>query len=65
MKCHIHDCPDSIYENDLCIFHCPKGDWFEIVEGNKDWTKSQDKIDLKCDDKAYIFFDLPFHHCFA
>lgn len=46
MMCHIHDCPDSIYENNLCIFHCPKEDWFEIVEGNKDWSKSQYKIGL-------------------
>jgi hypothetical protein len=46
MKCHIPDCPDTVYENDLCIFHCPKDDWFDIEDGEKDWSKSQDKIDL-------------------
>ncbi|MFZ2889944.1 hypothetical protein [Sulfuricurvum sp.] len=45
MKCHIPDCPDTVYENDLCIFHCPKDDWFDIVDGKKDWSKSQDKVD--------------------
>lgn len=45
MKCHIPDCLDAVYENDLCIFHCPKDDWFDIVDGKKDWSKSQDKVD--------------------
>ncbi|MFA5215949.1 pentapeptide repeat-containing protein [Sulfuricurvum sp.] len=45
MKCHIPDCPDTVYENDLCIFHCPKDDWFDIKEDNKDWSKSELKVD--------------------
>lgn len=62
MKCHIHDCPDTVYENDLCIFHCQKDDWFDIVDGKKDWSKSQVKIDLfwamlqaKFDSDDYVY----------
>jgi hypothetical protein len=45
MKCHIPDCPDTVYENDLCIFHCPKDDWFDIADDKKDWSKSELKVD--------------------
>lgn len=42
MKCKL--CDLDVYENELCIFHCPKDDWFDIIDGKKDWSKSEGKI---------------------
>lgn len=29
-----------------CILHCEKDDWYKIENGRKDWSKSSDKIEL-------------------
>jgi uncharacterized protein YjbI with pentapeptide repeats len=29
-----------------CILHCEKDDWYEVEENEKDWSKSDDKIEL-------------------
>lgn len=33
----------SKYEN-KCIFHCEKNTWFDLIDGKKDWTKSEENI---------------------
>lgn len=37
------DCEKCTEEN-KCILHCEKDTWFDLIDGKKDWTKSQENI---------------------
>ena len=45
--CSIENCENECFEQeDKCILHCEKNDWFEITDEKKDWSKSEEKIRL-------------------
>ena len=37
------DCEKCTNEN-KCILHCEKDSWFDLIDGKKDWAKSEEKI---------------------
>lgn len=49
-KCNIcnRQFKDDFYDKEQgkCILHCEKDSWYDILNNEKDWTKSEDKIKL-------------------
>lgn len=59
-------------QEDKCILHCEKDDWYEIKDNKKDWSKSTEKIKLFWQEIRNIisesqqgrskFFPIPFNN---
>ncbi|MBW6488739.1 pentapeptide repeat-containing protein [Sulfurimonas sp.] len=45
--CSVENCKNECFEQeDKCILHCEKDNWYEIKDNKKDWSKSTDEIKL-------------------
>lgn len=45
--CSLENCDNTCFEQeDKCILHCEKDDWYEIKDIKKDWSKSTEKVKL-------------------
>ena len=42
--CSENECKREVFENDKCIFHCEKDDWYdENSDGDRDWNRSEEE----------------------
>lgn len=50
-KDHCSECSNEIFEDNKCILHCEKTDWYDNKRVNLFWTKIKDDLN-KLDDRA-------------
>jgi len=56
--CSLENCEYECFEQEnKCILHCEKDDWYEIKDNKKDWSKSIEKVKLFWKEIRNIIFN--------